>query len=292
MARRRYAPLSCCVLLRRPPSPLQHAVPLPGARATQHARDGAVAQPELTVRRAQVHPPLPHRLHDPVAPPPHPVHDAAAPPPHGLHEAVATAPRGVCEAVAARQHRAARSSPAPHHHAAAEAVVRAPEDAMRSGCRGCESGAQAQGGRGEHGLMVERPGPRRRSTCDPSARSKQPRQGWRRNWRRRPLRLCRLLCLRLYLRLCLRLYLRYQGELFGLWVIVIPVENHPQKRSFRLADYPPSGWGMLISGHNIFTYHIYAYRRVKSGRHDTPHIRKSSLDHDSGEKNRGCKSYF
>ena len=42
--------------------------------------------------------------------------------------------------------------------------------------------------------------------------------------------------------------------------IVIYVENYPQKRSFRLADYHPSGWEVLISGHNIYTYHIYTYR--------------------------------
>ena len=37
------------------------------------------------------------------------------------------------------------------------------------------------------------------------------------------------------------LCLRYQGELLGLWdpKIVIYVENHPQKRRFWLADYPP-----------------------------------------------------
>ena len=29
---------------------------------------------------------------------------------------------------------------------------------------------------------------------------------------------------------------------------------------------------------------------VNSGRHDSPHIRESSLDHDSGEKKTGCQS--
>ena len=29
----------------------------------------------------------------------------------------------------------------------------------------------------------------------------------------------------------------------GTLKIVIPVENYPQKRSFRLADYHPFGWG-------------------------------------------------
>ena len=31
---------------------------------------------------------------------------------------------------------------------------------------------------------------------------------------------------------------------------------------------------------------------VNSGRHDSPYIRKLSLDHDSGGKNRGCQSVF
>ena len=35
---------------------------------------------------------------------------------------------------------------------------------------------------------------------------------------------------------------------------------------------------------------IYVHKGVvNSGRHDTPHIRKSSLDHDSGGKNSGCQ---
>ena len=38
----------------------------------------------------------------------------------------------------------------------------------------------------------------------------------------------------------------------GTLKIVIPVENYPQKRSFRLADYHPlSGYGVLISENNI-----------------------------------------
>ena len=43
----------------------------------------------------------------------------------------------------------------------------------------------------------------------------------------------------------------------GTLKIVIYVENHPQKRSFWLADYHPLWVGVLISGHNIYTYHIY-----------------------------------
>ena len=50
----------------------------------------------------------------------------------------------------------------------------------------------------------------------------------------------------------------------GTLKIVIYVENYPQKRCFRLADYhPPLGWGVLISGHNIYTYHICTYRGDK-----------------------------
>ena len=75
--------------------------------------------------------------------------------------------------------------------------------------------------------------------------------------------------------------------------IVIPVENHPQKPKNRLADYHPlGGCGVLISV-QIYILTIYVHIGVlNSGRHDSPHIRKSSLDHDSGEKNRGCQSYF
>ena len=57
--------------------------------------------------------------------------------------------------------------------------------------------------------------------------------------------------------------LRYQGEL---WRLLCPQNrdyrrNYPQKRSFLLAFYHPL-WvrGVLISGHNIYTYHIYTYR--------------------------------
>ena len=49
---------------------------------------------------------------------------------------------------------------------------------------------------------------------------------------------------------------------------------------------------MLISG-QIYVLTIYVHIGVvNSGRHDSPHIRKSSLDHDSGGKNRGCQSVF
>ena len=45
---------------------------------------------------------------------------------------------------------------------------------------------------------------------------------------------------------------------------------------------------MLISG-QIYILTIYVHIGVvNSGRQDSPHIRKSSLDHDSGGKNRGC----
>jgi len=79
----------------------------------------------------------------------------------------------------------------------------------------------------------------------------------------------------------------------GTLKIVIYVENHPQKPKNRLADYHPLwGWGVLISG-QIYVLTIYVHIGVvNSGRHDSPHIRKSSLDHDSGGKNRGCQSVF
>ena len=46
----------------------------------------------------------------------------------------------------------------------------------------------------------------------------------------------------------------------GTLKIVIYVENYPQKRCFRLADYHPLwGVGVLISGHNIYVYLPYMY---------------------------------
>ena len=71
----------------------------------------------------------------------------------------------------------------------------------------------------------------------------------------------------------------------GTFKIVIPVENHPQKPENRLADYHPLwGGGVFISG-QIYVLTIYLHIGVvNSGRHDSPHIRKSSLDHDSGGK--------
>ena len=55
---------------------------------------------------------------------------------------------------------------------------------------------------------------------------------------------------------------------------------------------PSGGGGVLISG-QIYVLTIYVHIGVvNSGRHDSPHIRKSSLDHDSGGKNRGCQSVF
>ena len=59
------------------------------------------------------------------------------------------------------------------------------------------------------------------------------------------------------------LYLRCQGEFLGIW--------DPQNRDTR-KNYPRNsvlgwliitllwGWGVFISGHNIYTYHIYTYR--------------------------------
>ena len=56
---------------------------------------------------------------------------------------------------------------------------------------------------------------------------------------------------------------------WGSWTlkIVIYVENHPQKRSLWLDDYHPLWVGVLISGHNIYTHHIYTCRGLNSGRH-------------------------
>ena len=83
--------------------------------------------------------------------------------------------------------------------------------------------------------------------------------------------------------LCLRIKVSFWGS--GTLKIVIYVENHPQKRSFRLAEYHPLLVGVLISE--------YIYIGLKSGRHDSPHIQKSSLDHDSGEKKyRGVTHIF
>ena len=50
---------------------------------------------------------------------------------------------------------------------------------------------------------------------------------------------------------------------------------------------------MLISGQYIYVLTIYVHvGGVNSGRHDSPYIRKLSLDHDSGKKSRGCHSVF
>ena len=78
---------------------------------------------------------------------------------------------------------------------------------------------------------------------------------------------------------------RYQGELLGL--------RDPQNRDLRrksppetktgwLIITPSGGGGVLISG-QIYVLTIYVHIAVvNSGIHDSPHIRKSSLDHDSG----------
>ena len=87
---------------------------------------------------------------------------------------------------------------------------------------------------------------------------------------------------------------RYQGELLGIWdlqiVILDLVENHTQKPKKRLADYHPSmDGGMLTSGY-IYYYHICTLGAVNSGRHDSPHIRKSSLDHDHRVRSYSAKN--
>ena len=49
---------------------------------------------------------------------------------------------------------------------------------------------------------------------------------------------------------------------------------------------------MLISG-QIYILTLYVHIGVvNSGRHDSSYIRKLSLDHDSGGKNRGCQPVF
>eukprot|EP00964_Phaeocystis_antarctica_P051408 scaffold29987_cov47-Phaeocystis_antarctica.AAC.1 len=75
--------------------------------------------------------------------------------------------------------------------------------------------------------------------------------------------------------------------------IVILVENHHQKPKNWLDDYHPLWGGWVLISENIYVLTIYVHIGVvNSGRHHSPHIRKSSLDHDSGGKKRGCHSYF
>ena len=56
---------------------------------------------------------------------------------------------------------------------------------------------------------------------------------------------------------------------------------------------PPLWWGG-VNQRTIYicSDHICACRGVNSGLHDSPYIRKLSLDHDSGKKSRGCHSVF
>ena len=51
----------------------------------------------------------------------------------------------------------------------------------------------------------------------------------------------------------------------GTLKVVIYVENYPHRRNFRLGMIitPNGEVGVLISGHNIYTYHIYTYRGDK-----------------------------
>ena len=75
---------------------------------------------------------------------------------------------------------------------------------------------------------------------------------------------------------------------------MIPVENHPprNRKIGWLIITPSGGWGVLISG-QIYVLTIYVHIGVvNSGRHDSPHIRKSSLDHDSGGKKIGVSVTF
>ena len=75
----------------------------------------------------------------------------------------------------------------------------------------------------------------------------------------------------------------------GTLKIVIYVENYPQKRCFRLADYHPLwGWGVLISGQYICTYHICTCRGLNSGRH-YPFFRLYHATTPSFDQNRLAK---
>ena len=64
----------------------------------------------------------------------------------------------------------------------------------------------------------------------------------------------------------------------GTLKIVIPIENHPQKTKNRLDEYLTPRW--LGDVKNIGSYHKAVHVHVgvvNSRRHDSPHIRKSSL---------------
>ena len=85
----------------------------------------------------------------------------------------------------------------------------------------------------------------------------------------------------------------YQGELLGLWnphEIVIYVENHPPPQTnLAVGLLSPHRRVAGINQRTIYSMYIGV---MNSGRHDSPYIRKLSLDHDSGGKNRGCQSVF
>ena len=66
-------------------------------------------------------------------------------------------------------------------------------------------------------------------------------------------------------------------------IVISPSKTTPRNDVFGwLIITPSGGGGVLISGQYICSYHICTCRGVNSGRHDSPYIRKLSLDHDSG----------
>ena len=85
----------------------------------------------------------------------------------------------------------------------------------------------------------------------------------------------------------------YQGELLGLWnphEIVIYVENHPPPQTnLAVGLLSPHRRVAGINQRTIYSMYIGV---MNSGRHDSPYIRKLSLDHDSGGEKRGCQPVF
>ena len=89
-----------------------------------------------------------------------------------------------------------------------------------------------------------------------------------------------------------------RGELLGLWDPQnreIYVGNHPHRPIFRLDDdqFTPSDGVEGSSADNIYLHHNVHIGVIKSGRHDKPYIRKSSLARSRFRfpaGNMGCQS--
>ena len=85
---------------------------------------------------------------------------------------------------------------------------------------------------------------------------------------------------------------RYQGELLadlGPSKSWSTSKITPRNQKNRLTDYLSLwalGMGVLKSAENVLTMYVHI-GLLNSGRNDSPHIRKSSLDHDIGGEN-GC----